>query len=381
MRIDEHILKLLLRHDCIIVPDFGGFVARNLSAKIDWGKSEIRAPRKELIFNRHLQKNDGLLLNSIVENNHLSYEEASAFLQHSLADWNNTIKSGNRIEIEKVGILFQDATGNFVFEQDRFFNLLLSSYGLSDVNFIAVEKEVESKPAIEIATPTQATKKDDEQKQAAPIIHLEHTIAPKKVAEPVSNKPEEKTEVRPIKKQQKHFPWRVAAAAVLIPFGFFAYWIPMQTHVLETGKISVADFNPFRTVKAPQYDAQKLQFESKTYPINKPFKEIQKELSKNVAVFNYKFNEDLYIPIRLHKNSAPKTSTAPYHLIGGCFASEQNAKDFVDLCKSKGLKAFVLDVKGGLNRVSVAQFFSKSDARESQKSIANKNIDTWLLTK
>lgn len=383
MKLDTHILKLLLRHDCLIVPDFGGFVARNLSAKIDWGKSQIKAPRKELIFNRHLQKNDGLLLGSIAEENQIAYDEAATQLQAELEVWQKTMQSGNRVEIEKVGFLFKDASGNILFEQDRFFNLLLNSFGMGDVNFVLIEKEEVSKTNIELTKPIPVTAEIPRKKEA-PIVALEKSVLPKKrvVAKDATPVTEKTVSLRKEKKTiKRHFPWRVAAAAVILPIGFFAYWIPMKTHVLETGKISVADFNLFRTIELPKYNSTKIEFEPKTYEVEKTFEEIRVSLPENVTVFNYKFNEDLYVPIRLHKKKSASKTATPFHLIGGCFADEQNAIDFVNTCLSKGYEAFVLDVKSGLHRVSIAQFTSTELARKSQKTIAQNGIETWLLRK
>ena len=69
MKISYHIFNLLQEHDCVIVPNFGALVCRNISAKISSDKSKIYPPNKEISFNRSLVKNDGLLIN------HISYSE------------------------------------------------------------------------------------------------------------------------------------------------------------------------------------------------------------------------------------------------------------------------------------------------------------------
>ena len=61
--IEQAIGDLLLRHNCVIVPAFGGFVAEQLSAKIDYDKGVMTPPRKALLFNKQLVSNDGLLIN------------------------------------------------------------------------------------------------------------------------------------------------------------------------------------------------------------------------------------------------------------------------------------------------------------------------------
>ena len=66
MKISYHIFNLLQEHDCVIVPNFGAFVARNISAKISSDGSRIYPPNKEITFNKSLIKSDGLLINCLL---------------------------------------------------------------------------------------------------------------------------------------------------------------------------------------------------------------------------------------------------------------------------------------------------------------------------
>ena len=50
MKISSYIFELLQSHDCVIVPNFGALVARNISAKISSDGSKIFPPNKELSF-------------------------------------------------------------------------------------------------------------------------------------------------------------------------------------------------------------------------------------------------------------------------------------------------------------------------------------------
>ena len=76
MKISTYIFELLQSQDCVIVPNFGAFVARNISAKISSDGSKIFPPNKELSFNKNVVKNDGLLLNAIASNENINYEVA-----------------------------------------------------------------------------------------------------------------------------------------------------------------------------------------------------------------------------------------------------------------------------------------------------------------
>ena len=56
-----HIERLLLVHDCVIIPGVGGFVLQTLSAKYQ-EKDHLFCPEsKEIVFNPMLKHNDGLL--------------------------------------------------------------------------------------------------------------------------------------------------------------------------------------------------------------------------------------------------------------------------------------------------------------------------------
>ena len=77
MKFDKHIRDLLYRYDCIILPNLGAFVTRNVSSNIDETNSLIKPPQKIISFNSSINENDGLLANhiSVVEN--ISYKQAA----------------------------------------------------------------------------------------------------------------------------------------------------------------------------------------------------------------------------------------------------------------------------------------------------------------
>ena len=43
MRIEDYIIELLYTHDCVIIPDFGAFLAKRESAVINTDKHYIEA--------------------------------------------------------------------------------------------------------------------------------------------------------------------------------------------------------------------------------------------------------------------------------------------------------------------------------------------------
>ena len=72
----KHIEILLLDNDCVIVPDFGGFMAHHVDAVYDTEEGLFLPPRRTLGFNPQLYINDSLLAQSYVEAYDLSYPDA-----------------------------------------------------------------------------------------------------------------------------------------------------------------------------------------------------------------------------------------------------------------------------------------------------------------
>ena len=133
---EDIIIQLLLRHNCVVVPGFGGFVAKQVAAEIDLEKGLISPPKKALLFNRFLLTDDGLLLAEYARLRGLYYDEAKSQLQQHTDALQRQLLNGETIKLPKLGTFSRQADGQINFEQDRFFNLLLSSYGLGNLSFV-----------------------------------------------------------------------------------------------------------------------------------------------------------------------------------------------------------------------------------------------------
>jgi hypothetical protein len=385
MHLEKYVSELLLRHNCLIIPGFGGFVARYSSAKIDWNRQVILPPSKELLFNKHLVQNDGLFINHIVHNELVSIPEATQLVNQQVINWNTLLQAGNRVEIEKVGLLYLDNQGLIVFEQDRFFNLLLSSFGLREVTFVA-EKQItsESKSSKE----TNEKESYASNKEQAPIFTLNTLVEIEKEDNSEDNS------VLPNKKVG--FNWKYLAAAVLMPIGFFSFWIPMKTDVLHSGKIAFADFNPFQSRSSALYSIENFSSPLIDEEIHYSWEEIVRDLPKEIEVFNYRYSDDLFIPVRLIEkdkttvdisttqiveNKVTTTNSNSFHLIAGCFSSKENAENLISDLVKQGHQAQLLDISKGLHRVSIANYSTIDSAREATKTLAVQGIATWVLRK
>ena len=139
MKISNHIFNLLQEHDCVIVPSFGAFVARNISAKISSDGSKIFPPNKEITFNKSLVKNDGLLINRISSSENISYEVADDKLNKWVIKSHKKLKKQGYFEIKNIGsISLKKDKYIFIPSQNSIF--LKSSYGLNSIDSPQIER-------------------------------------------------------------------------------------------------------------------------------------------------------------------------------------------------------------------------------------------------
>ena len=290
--VEELIGDLLLRHNCVIVPGFGGFVAKQVSAKIDYKSGKMLPPSKSLLFNRQLVNNDGLLINEFSLSNEVDYDASAKVINQKVQGWNQLLNSGQRIELDRIGMIYMDAEKNLCFEQDRFFNLLLASFGLGEVQFTA--EKVESKKTSELKVVTQ----QPEQQVFKPSVKekvSETPVVSIKAAEKYQDN--KKQTVIAVEKSSNKRIWRYVAAACIVPIAFYSVWIPMKTDVLESGMVSLDDFNPFHNRTEAAYEQEDLN-DLSTVPTGvKSLEEQLEELEGDTKVYTYSYDDDTNLSI------------------------------------------------------------------------------------
>ena len=128
--ISKYISELLFLHDCVIIPEFGGFVGNKKSAVLNKITGIISPPSKEILFNPNLKTNDGLLINHISKSEGISNVEARNLVVNYVSLINQKLKKIRTFRVENVGLLSLGAEVNILFLQDSFTNYNLESFGL-----------------------------------------------------------------------------------------------------------------------------------------------------------------------------------------------------------------------------------------------------------
>lgn len=147
MNLSNYISDLLYRYECVIVPDFGGFVTNNKSARIDPSVNTLYPPYKQITFNRHLKNNDGLLANYIASTDKISYECAVNYIQFETEAWKEKLKQ-EELMLSNLGV-FSLIDNKLHFEPQQAINYLTSSFGLSNVISTEIERDTTVKTSVQ----------------------------------------------------------------------------------------------------------------------------------------------------------------------------------------------------------------------------------------
>lgn len=105
----RHIEYLLSRTDCVIVPNFGAFLAHYQSAKIDAEGLVAYPPHRVFTFNSALKHNDGVLACSIARAQGISYDAALDLVYAGVQDIQQHLRKEGELVLGRIGQLIYEA--------------------------------------------------------------------------------------------------------------------------------------------------------------------------------------------------------------------------------------------------------------------------------
>ena len=168
MTLANYISDLLYRYECVIVPNFGGFVTNEISAKVNHFTHTFYAPSKQVTFNSHLQNNDGLLANYVATAKSISYSKAVEFINEEVSKWNLQINS-TELELENIGAFHLNNEQKIIFEPNNTINYLTSSFGFNSFVSPAVKRIAYKEKVTQLETITPILP-SEENKRKTPLF-------------------------------------------------------------------------------------------------------------------------------------------------------------------------------------------------------------------
>lgn len=224
IQLQRHIEILLLDNDCVIVPDFGGFVAHHVSARYSEEDNVFLPPQRTLGFNPQLRINDSLLVQSYIAAYDLSYPEALRRIEGEVEELKDTLDTMGIYTMDDIGTLKVNDEGNYTFEPCEAGVLSPELYGLGAVNVLSLRQVSDMRSlVVPSAVSESATSSDAAATDGQPSL-LEFT-----------DNEEEKSD-RAIEIKMSWIRNTVAIAAAVV--AFFLMTTPIANSNLDTRSMS-----------------------------------------------------------------------------------------------------------------------------------------------
>lgn len=111
----RHIEALLIRHNCVVIPNLGGFIAQFTPARYNEQEDAFVPPCRKVSFNSMLSINDGLLIERYIHQGNMTYTEASRYLARQVGMLKDYIAENGEFELIGVGVLAANGEGGYRF--------------------------------------------------------------------------------------------------------------------------------------------------------------------------------------------------------------------------------------------------------------------------
>ena len=388
MKLDQYIAELLEEHDCVIVPEFGGFVANYAPAKINAVNNRFDPPHRNISFNKFLVHNDGLLAAYVARKENEAYEAALHDIRNYSLYLRSELRTQKRVSIEKVGIVFMQADGTFRFEQVKNPDFFREGFGLDSFFGKAIERKAGLYSVIEPKSESPGihsksfedskTRANESASQSAIEVEGPKGMTAERV---ITMKPSESGSGVAPRSKKSYLP---AAAAILgIPLISYALWIAMGTPLFkDRSEFHASDLNPFTEKVCTTYNVRDAIYVPEELKQDESFVVVESEHFIELKRLDARDKTLVVNLLNKHKKEASTTETAlRYHIIGGCFSVEDNAHRLVATFKERGSNASIVDKKGSLTRVSSASFATRKEAKAALDSLRNEARGAWILYK
>lgn len=330
MNIDHYISELLYKHDCVILPGFGGFVGNYCSARVHPINHTFYPPSKNILFNSNLKGDDGLLSHMLSVSENISYEKAKDILKSFTDECEDKLKDGQTLNFNKIGSIRKDVEGSLLFSQDNSINYLEESYGLP--SFVS-----------------------------QPILreHIQGRLEKKFI------------DRKPIPLRLKKKKPIYLVYLILIPILFFTGWYFLPKNEddnnVQESSLGVSTELTNEAVLT-----------EKKIPVDKTETDF-----KEAAIANKETNlEDVAPKLVSGSNSAIFQEKKPYYLIiGGAFQFKSNSHKLISQLNLKGYEAEYVGLsRHGLHMVSYMKTDDKNEALMNLAIIRKQDNPTaWLL--
>ena len=363
IELERHIEVLLLDNDCVIVPDFGGFMAHHVAAHYVEEEDSFYPPIRTIGFNPQLTINDSLLAQSYIDIYDISYPEALRRIENEVFEIRQHLSNEGSYEMSDIGTIYLNTEGIYKFKPCEAGILTPELYGLSSLEIIPLLnstkitypiKKVETISAVEENVP-------DEQLEENKVIQT-HNESPSLQDTLIGNEEENNNTV-----SIKVSLLRNIAAACLVVLAFFLFPSSLENNDPNTEQLSSIDTNLLYRIMPKEMTNTSTELKQaglQKIPVQKEVAAASKETTEEPATEENKIVEKIYYSIVL----ASKVSLA-------------NAGNFVEELQKNGYKEAKVYTKNKSNKVIYGEYSTEQAAYNALNTMNHQKdfSDGWVM--
>lgn len=360
IELERHIEILLLNNDCVIVPNFGGFMTHHVEAHYDEEQEMYYPPLRTIGFNPQLTLNDSLLAQSYVDVYDISYPEALQRIDSEVSEVKQHLANEGSYEMSDLGTIFYHHDGSYTFQPCEAGILTPELYGLSTVDITPLRR-------VQVRT-------------TAPAPQLEASTNPKNVSiethpvlsaetEEEAQTDTEVAEVRPSRTIEiKVSVLRNLAAACLAVLAFFLF--PATLHDAGNTADMFGKINTRLLYRIMPKDVTTGNAHTEAQPAKQKAEEVEKAEQPQAAAST------------TAKQTAAEEKAEPFYTI--VLASRvtiRNATTYVEELQKQGVKEAEVYTKAKTTRVIFGHYATEQAAYQALNSLRHKPAFTegWVM--
>lgn len=138
----KHIELLLLDNECVIIPQFGGFVTQFKEVEYLDEESLFIPPCRTVGFNEKLQGNDGLLVASYMKAYQITESEAKRMIHSEVLEMRQQLLENGSCDLGALGLFNQNEDGEIIFSPCAAGLSTPEFYGLDVLEFPRLQLDV-----------------------------------------------------------------------------------------------------------------------------------------------------------------------------------------------------------------------------------------------
>jgi nucleoid DNA-binding protein len=335
MKIPQYINELIQKNGSITIHDFGAFILKETSSRIDEKHNLMLPPSVILNFDENIKTNDNILIDYVSKTENISTENAADAVKKFTEQLNALLNSGKTVEFRNIGKLHLNPKKQIVFNYDPKAEYVSDAFGLNSVKAKPVTKQKEVKQVI-IKEKTPKVKKPRKKFPKA-AIWLIIILLPISIAVALAFiYPDNSKEIY---NNSKNY-----------ITGLFK-----KSEPVKDNKLIVKTQDTLKTNITDTVSTRPLENRPDSNKVNKPV-----NIEKPVTDGSKKF-----------------------HIIVGCFQSRTNAENYLKTIEAKGYKARFFEAgSDGLYKISCSSFATREEAQQELGNvIRNIGVQAWIIKK